>query len=448
MFAEIDKVASSDAERACILFERSECSYRRMSGSGDALARELRSAVPGPFVLRAEGPFSVISGLVASHRSGRPVALAAGCSSDAAIQSVVEEVGATAVVSRSGTVAEFRWNVREIAERRSLQDRRSGVIVFTSGTSGPPKPVLHSWDGLFSAIHRSSRVSQRRWLLAYGATRFAGLQVVAQALGSGGAIAVPTDTSPGSVVALLARRQVDFASGTPSFWRMLIRNASSEDLRKVSLRQITLGGEVVDQAVLDELKACFPRAQITQVYASTEMGACFSVQDGFEGFPATFVEEGLPSSRLRVSPEGELLIQSTRSMVGYLGGDRGETDWFASGDLVERRGDRYVFVGRRSDSINVGGRKVFPLEVEKVIRAVDEVADVCVAALPSSILGEVVGAEIVLRDGADRERATRAIRERCQAQLPKFKVPANLQFVDQLPISDGGKRVRGVEAER
>jgi acyl-CoA synthetase (AMP-forming)/AMP-acid ligase II len=447
MFAEIEKIASSDAERPCVLFERTECSYRQMSESGEALARELRSADPGPFVLRAEGPFSVISGLVASYRSERSVALVAGCSTDAGIQSVGEQVGASAVASTSAAAAEPRWNVRGLTEGAPLEGPGSGVIIFTSGTSGPPKPVLHSWESLFSAIHRSPRVSRKSWLLAYGATRFAGLQVVAQALGTGGAIAVPSDPSPASVVALLARRQVDFASGTPSFWRMLIRNSSAEDIRDVSLRQITLGGEVVDQSVLDELKSCFPGAQITQVYASTEMGACFSVHDGLEGFPATFVEEGLQSSRLRVSPEGELLIQSARSMVGYLRADRDEGEWFPSGDLVERRGDRYIFVGRKSDSINVGGRKVFPLEVENVIRAVDDVADVCVAGLPSSILGEVVGAEVVLRDGVDREQATQAIRDRCQAQLPKYKVPASLQFVDELPISDGGKRMRGVEAE-
>ncbi|MEK8106867.1 hypothetical protein NKG94_20210 [Micromonospora sp. M12] len=92
------------------------------------------------------------------------------------------------------------------------------------------------------------------------------------------------------------RARVDAASGTPTFWRRtLYRDADA--LARVPLRQITLGGEPVDQAILDQLREVFPSARISWIYASSEVGASIVVHDGRAGFPVDWLDRETPVGR-------------------------------------------------------------------------------------------------------------------------------------------------------
>lgn len=316
-----------------------------------------------------------------------------------------------------------------------------GVVLFTSGTSGPPKPALHTWTTLSGAVRRSDRLAGKRWLLAYGPERFAGLQVVLQALLTGGCLVAP-QREPREVVEAILEQGVEFASATPTFWRLLLHSSSAHALSRCSLLQITLGGEPAQQGILDALSAAFPTARISHIYASTEMGACFSVHDGRAGFPLGYLEDLSLPCRLRIQ-EGELLIRSSRSMRGYVGEvpPTGEAEWFATGDLVRVEDERVLFCGRRSDTINVGGNKVLPLEIEEVIGRVSGVSAVRVHALSSSMVGQLVAAEVQAAT-LDQDLLRQKILQACRAALPKFKVPARLTFVSTLQTSSGGKLLR------
>ena len=164
----------------------------------------------------------------------------------------------------------------------------------------------------------------------------------------------PNLNDPESVRKIASEARIERISATPSFLRRLLLHVDPQPLGKY-LSQITIGGEVVDQALLDALHASFPAARITHVYASTEMGSCFAVNDGQAGFPISYISNSGGACELRVSEIGELEIRSRRAMLGYLdnGPKRGaessrslqERGWFQTGDLVEQRGDRYYFVG-------------------------------------------------------------------------------------------------------
>ena len=133
-------------------------------------------------------------------------------------------------------------------------------------------------------------------------------------------------------------------------------------------RYVRLSGEIADQAVLDGLKHAFPAASIGHAYASTEAGVGFEVDDGLEGFPASFLARR-GDVEMKVE-QGSLRLRSNRMASRYLGSasQLAEDDGFVdTGDMVERRGERYFFVGRRGGIINVGGLKVHPEEVEAVI---------------------------------------------------------------------------------
>jgi len=146
---------------------------------------------------------------------------------------------------------------------------------------------------------------------------------------------------------------------------------------------------------------------------------------------------------------GELFVRSANAMLAYdkLAAEGApDRDWFATGDLVEPRGERYHFVGRRSDIINVGGQKVHPLEVERVVRSVPGVGDVKVFARSSSIAGQLVACDVVPLAGADPEVVRMSVVECCNRALSAAQRPRVIQLVEQIALSDAGKTVRRVSS--
>lgn len=374
--------------------------------------------------------------LIALDRLGAAAFLVPSSLTGEARMAASKQYGLVAIVTDDGELP--------TAADAPLPGDAGTVVLFTSGTSGPPKPAVHTWQSLASAVSRHARNVGRRWLLAYDLARFAGMQVMLQALGTTGALCVPASRDPQDVVACLKRDQVEFASGTPTFWRMLLGAASAEELAGCALQQITLGGEAVDQGVLDRLQRAFRGARISHIYASTEMGTCFVVNDGRAGFPAAFLGDVSLPTRLKISDDGELLIASQRRMKEYLGENAAATEeWFATGDMVRLEADRVYFVGRRTECINVGGAKVFPADVERVIRNVPGVREVRVHPVTSSMVGQLVGAEIEPVAGQDAAPLRDAVLAACRRDLVKYQVPAIVKIVDRLAVNDAGKIARG-----
>lgn len=317
------------------------------------------------------------------------------------------------------------------------------VVLFTSGTTARPKAALHTWSSLLGRVHRSDALDASRWLLTYSLSAFAGIQVFLHALQNAGQITLgPPD--PASLLDLALGDGVTHISGTPTFFRLLLTRSRPEDLHRLVLRQITLGGEAVDQLLLDRLRTTFAGAQITHIYASTEAGACFSVHDGREGFPASYLDSTAAPVRLSIV-DGELFVDSPHAMRGYLGpeGARRAPGPLATGDLVEVRGDRVFFLGRRSERINVGGNKVHPEEIERRILEVPGVRAARVSGTASSLVGQIVRADVVIDPGMEQEPMRRRILDHCRSGLAPWKLPRLLSFVEGLDCTVSGKVRRG-----
>lgn len=324
----------------------------------------------------------------------------------------------------------------------------STVTVLTSGTTGEPKAVRHSWESLSRPVRKGPRTAAPKWLLAYRPHLYAGLQVALQCFADTGSLIVPdVDMDLRSAAQFMCATGVQFASATPSYWRQLLMFSDAAVLRRVPLVQITIGGEIVDQVLLDNIRRCFPKVRLVHIYATTELGRCFSVTDGMAGFPASYLDVVLHDGvELRVE-KGELLVRSPNSMRMYDPHSSSQgafAEYFATGDLVELKGDRVYFVGRRSDMINVAGSKVHPIEVERTIRAVPGVSDVRVFGTSSSIAGELVACEIVPAPGQDREALKGAVIRRCRSQLASQQQPRSIRLVDRISLSSGGKTVRRI----
>jgi acyl-coenzyme A synthetase/AMP-(fatty) acid ligase len=212
---------------------------------------------------------------------------------------------------------------------------------------------------------------------------------------------------------------------------------------------IRLSGEIADQAILDHLKAAYPRAVITHAFASTEAGVAFDVADGRSGFPASLI--GADADVEMKVVDKSLHVRSSRIGLRYLNDQARplvDRDGFVdTGDLVELRGDRYHFIGRLDGVINIGGLKVHPEEIEGVINRHPDVQMSLVRAKRNPITGAVVVAEVVLKSSPgsrykDIHQLRRELLGFCHNELQTHKVPAVIKFVPALAISETGKLVR------
>src|SRR6185437_6406377 len=246
---------------------------------------------------------------------------------------------------------------------------RTEWVLLTSGTTGVPKMVVHSLAGLAAAIAPRTDNEPMIWGTFYDIRRYGGLQIFLRAVLGGASLILSSAGEPvAEHLARLGHHGVTHLSGTPSHWR---RALMSPDIGKIAPRYVRLSGEIADQAVLDSLRVAFPRADIGHAYASTEAGVVFAVDDGRAGFPARFLESARNGVEIKIV-DGSLRIRSPGAASRYVGGANNaalqDGDGFVdSGDMVEQRGDRYFFVGRKGGIINIGGLKVHPEEVEAVI---------------------------------------------------------------------------------
>src|SRR5207249_673380 len=221
--------------------------------------------------------------------------------------------------------------------------------------------------------------------------------------------------------------------------------------RAIAPRYIRLSGEIADQGILNALRSFYPEARVGHAFASTEAGVAFEVDDGLEGFPVSLVGAHA-NVDIRVD-DGSLRIRSPRTAIRYLGERHvavADEDGFVdTGDMVERRGDRYYFLGRRSGLINVGGLKVYPEEVEAAINRHPAVRMSRVRSRRSSITGSLVAADVVLKGEPDSSGAggemvdfKREILQICHARLAPHKIPATIRFVPALEIAAAGQLAR------
>jgi len=307
------------------------------------------------------------------------------------------------------------------------------VFILTSGTTGRSKCAAYAWDRLMSQVHRRADQRYSRWLLLYQLNHFAGFQMVAHVISNTACLVIPQSLDVARVANAIESHAVTHASGTPTFWRMF---AGMRRERLRCLRQITLGGEAATSDLLEKLRSLFPDASISQVYATTELGSCFSTSDGLPGFPASLLDDAARPIQLKVI-DGELYVRSVNGMSGYVSKgatdslvQRRDDDWVATGDLVTQVGDRFFFRGRVSETVNVGGVKVNPLEVEACILAVDGVLAAHVFGRPNPVTGSIVVAEIVCDHDRSSESIIAAVREACLRSLTRYQRP---RFVEAVP---------------
>jgi acyl-CoA synthetase (AMP-forming)/AMP-acid ligase II len=311
-----------------------------------------------------------------------------------------------------------------------------GIRISTSGTTGKFKTAVHDLNRLMAAVKQRTPTYKTSWLLTYEPASFAGIQVIIIAALHGALLHSPKRSI--SALAYAVCEGITHVSGTPSFWRALL--AALPANCDLPLKVATLGGESSPQDLLDAIACRFPGVVIRHIYASTEAGVGFTVSDGLAGFPSSWLQDGVQGVQLRIR-DNELQILTTRSMLGYAGGaiNPFDADWLRTGDLVEMRNDRVLFLGRSDNVVNIGGTKVLPEQVENMLCCVEGVTDIVIFAHPNPILGFILIAQVCAAPGTDLYKLEAALKSQAIAKLPALARPVRYRFVENMALLNGKK---------
>jgi acyl-CoA synthetase (AMP-forming)/AMP-acid ligase II len=318
-----------------------------------------------------------------------------------------------------------------------------GLILATGGTTGISKLVLHDLAVLLAGIPVRDGQSRRTLPLMHF-DHIGGLDMVWRAMAGGQVlVAPPPSFTVEGVAAAIERHHVEVLPATPSFLNLLLLSDAGQRSNLSSLRLVPYGAEAMPAGLLVRLRAALPGVEFVQRFGTSETGA-LPVRSAGDGLA---LRENQPGYEWKII-DRELWVKSPTRALGYLTGNEGgfvESGWFRTGDLAEQQLDGAVVVlGRREDLINVGGEKVLPGEVEGVLLTHPHVVDCRVCPEPNSVLGQVVGAEIVWR-GPDRDvlRVKRELHEFAGSLIARHKLPVVVRLVEAIASTRNLKRARG-----
>jgi acyl-CoA synthetase (AMP-forming)/AMP-acid ligase II len=337
-------------------------------------------------------------------------------------------------------------------------------LMFTSGTTGAPKPVSHTHETLFYIGIGNALTYNQGYNSVYLAphpyyhsgTLFLSFPCYIAA----GKVLMPMETQPEFYLRSIADEKCTGGWNTVPTWSDVIHaiKTGQVDLSKYdlsALRHIEIGAQPVPYILLEDSKKFFPKLPIANIYGITEGGGggltnCYDEdimrKPGSIGKATAFMEAKVVDSdgkRLGAGQVGELLLKGPRLMKEYafnpeMTAKTIKDGWLYTGDLAYEDEEGFIFFADRSkDLIIRGGENIFPAEIEDALRKFPKVADVAVFGYPHPRLVEIVMAVIQPKEGEtiiDEE-----IIEFCKSRgLAKYKWPEKMVYAT-IPRNPAGK---------
>jgi acetyl-CoA synthetase len=333
------------------------------------------------------------------------------------------------------------------------------LIVFTSGTTGEPRGVVHAYRYLLGQRVQAehwfgSRQGDLAWCTtATGWSKSARNVFLAPWITGAAAVIHDGRFDPAERLDFAEALGVNVLCQAPTEYRMLARRAQLRPLP--GLRRMVSAGEPLDPETITAFREA-TGLEPADGYGQTETGHVTAnlvgepVRQGSMGKP-------LPGMEVRIAPAegeaagpgvGELQLRAASSPTffsRYLDGERFEGGWWQTGDLVREDEEGYLFFeGRGDDIILSSGYRIGPTEVEAALLSHPAVADAAAVAAPDPERGAVVRAIVVLREGigdstSSHEALVRALQEHCKRETAPYKFPRIVEFTAELPKTSSGK---------
>lgn len=300
--------------------------------------------------------------------------------------------------------------------------KHGGLILFTTGTTGRPKAILHDLT-LFMKRFETPRPSLRTisFLLF---DHIGGINTLFHTLFNKGTIVVPKSRDVYEVLKTCAEHKVEVLPTTPTFLRLMLMSDMIPSKIPSSLKIITYGTERMDQTTLDLLCKLLPKVDFRQTYGMSEIGI---VRIKSKSRESLFMKIGGEGVETRVT-NNVLEIRSPTRMIGYLNTENpfNKDGWYNTKDIVQEKNGYYKISGRTTEVINVGGLKFMASEVERVAHKLDGVELVKVEGKNNPITGQHV--EIIIQLKGDIKLDKNDIKEFLSRNLPPHMTPKRINI--------------------
>lgn len=450
-------VQGDDADTALVRSDGRTLTYAALREAAEIGGRALTVAGYGPgdvIAVAVADPSELLLAAMAVWKSGAAVLPLDARAGKALLVDPIERSGAAAVVTALKPDLTLELEKRDKA---APVDERTGIVLFTSGSSGKPKGVLLGRDGIVANVEA---ICGYLPLAQYGRTAvvlplFYSYALVGQALTTlrtGGTLVLLSDQPfPKTQLELMAAQAVNGLSAVPTALRLLARTLPAISPRpQLSLGYVASAGGPLDAATVKDVREAFAPKHFFNQYGLTEASPrVTALSDAEAAFERGSVGKPLPGIEVKQAEDGQLLVRGPSVMLGYLGDEAAtraamEADWLRTGDQGRVDAEGYVFITGRNDGIvKVAGERVGLDEVEAALRGAPGVEDLIVVAVPDEVLGSRLVALVVGADGGLRERA--------RETLPAVKRPSKVLTVTALPKTANGKPDRAAalaEAKR
>jgi len=259
---------------------------------------------------------------------------------------------------------------------------------------------------------------------------------------------------PETVLDMMETTQCTGLAGVPSTYQILLRNSSFPKRELPRLRKIQQAGGKLHNALLQELAASRPQAQIYVMYGQTEATARLSyLPPELLQSKIGSIGRGIPGVSLKVLDEngkqiqpgqtGEIVAWGQNISPGYLDDPEASREKFRNGalytgDLATVDEDGYIYiVDRKSDFIKSFGHRISSYEIESCLLQIPQVVSAAVVGLPDEQAGEQIAAFLVRKTGA--ALTEQDVLRHCQTRLPRHMLPQSVIFLQALPLNAHGK---------
>jgi acyl-coenzyme A synthetase/AMP-(fatty) acid ligase len=314
----------------------------------------------------------------------------------------------------------------------------SGIIIFSSGSTGEPKAALHDFSFLLNKFKVKRKTLRTINFLLFD--HWGGLNTLLYILSNAGVIAIPNERTPEYICKFIEKYQIELLPTTPTFLNLLLLSDSFVKYNLSSLKMISYGTEPMLESTLKAVYKALPFVEFKQTYGLTELGVFRTKSKGSDSL---WLKVGGEDYQTKII-DGVLFVKAKTSIIGYLNAASpfDEKGWYNTGDRVEVDGEWIRFLGRTSDIINVGGQKVFPAEVESVLMQIEQIKDCVVYGEKNAIMGNVVAVDIVLKEKIENSQIKTIIRQFCKDKLDNYKTPVRINIVGETSIGERFKKIR------
>src|SRR5574341_557446 len=332
------------------------------------------------------------------------------------------------------------------------------TILYTSGTMGKPKGVVLSHRSVCATARPTAEAlaltGSDRVFCAVPTFTIFGLHVVATAITAGATLVLQERFDAAGALETIRRERITVVHGVPTMFELLMRDAAFEEARPATCRTGIIAGSPVSSDLVRRVRQW---CDVQIAYGLTETGPTVTVTRFDDPAERRVTTAGRPIPGVEVKvmdvvtgalhgPEavGELAVQGPGVMLGYfrMPGETARSftpeGFLLTGDLAIVDEEGYVrIVGRRGELIIRGGYKIYPRELEDLLRTHPAVDDACVVGIPQDVLGELSVACVVPVEGAIITGDE--LKEFCREAVADYKVPDLVRFFDAFPLTGRGK---------